>query len=189
VAATSSAAGTRGDLLAADLQAKAAQEGAKAAKGANLPEVGLELGAGTLHHSWSDKGNWSWAGIGLKWKVFSAPDRAKVQAASAQARAAAEMRSFKQQQAEHEVRVAKESVVAAEARYEAAKEAMAAATESKRLREARYKEALLPLIDVLDADAAVQGARTLILQSLYELRVSRAALDLATGNPIEGVNP
>ena len=189
VAATSSAAGTRGDLLAADLQAKAAQEGAKAAKGANLPEVGLELGAGTLHHSWSDKGNWSWAGIGLKWKVFSAPDRAKVQAASAQARAAAEMRSFKQQQAEHEVRVAKESMVAAEARYEAAKEAMAAATESKRLREARYKEALLPLIDVLDADAAVQGARTLILQSLYELRVSRAALDLATGNPIEGVNP
>ena len=183
------AAPVRGDLVAADLQAKAAQEGAKAAKGASLPELGLELGAGTLRHSWSDKGNWTWAGLGLKWKVFSAPDRAKAQAASAQARAAAEMRSFKQQQAEHEVRVAGGSLVAAQARYAAARESMAAAQESKRLREARYKEGLLPLIEVLDAEAAVQGARTLILQSLFELRMSRAALDLATGNPVEGVNP
>jgi hypothetical protein len=45
------------------------------------------------------------------------------------------------------------------------------------------------LIEVLDAEAAIQGARTLILQSLFEIRVSRAGLDLATGNPIEGVNP
>lgn len=189
VTGTNTTAPTRGDLVAADLQAKAAQEGAKAAKGVNRPEVGLELGAGTLHHSWADKGNWTWAGIGVKWKVFSAPDRAKVQAANAQARAASEMRTFKQQQAEHEVRVARESVVAAEARYVAAKESLAAAEESKRLREARYKEGLLPLIDVLDADAAVQGAHTLILQSLYDLRVSHAALDLATGQPVEGVNP
>jgi outer membrane protein TolC len=189
VTGAKASAATRGDLAAADWQAKAAAEGAKAAQGVNRPEVGLELGAGTLHHSWSDKGNWTWAGIGLKWKVFSAPDRAKVQAANAQARAASEMRNFKQQQAEHEVRVARESVVAAEARTVAAKASLAAAEESKRLREARYKEGLLPLIEVLDADAAVQGARTLILQSLYDLRVSHAALDLATGQPVEGVNP
>ena len=37
--------------------------------------------------------------------------------------------------------------------------------------------------------SAIQGARTLILQSLFEIRVNRAALDLATGNPIEGVQP
>ena len=41
----------------------------------------------------------------------------------------------------------------------------------------------------LDAEAAVQGARTLLLQSLFDLRVSRASLDLATGTPIEGVKP
>jgi outer membrane protein TolC len=183
------AAGRRGDLIAADLQAKAAGEGAKAARGNNLPEVGLELGAGTLHHSWSEKGNWTWAGVGVKWKVFSAPDLAKARAARAQERAAKDMRSFKEQQAEHEVRVASEGVKAAEARYAAAKDALAAAEESRRLREARHKEGLAPLIDVLDAEAAVQGARTLILQSLYELRVSRASLDLANGTPIEGVQP
>lgn len=183
------APGERGDLLAADLQAKAAEEGAKAARGNSLPEVGLELGAGTLHHSWSDKGDWTWAGVGVKWKVFSAPDRAKAQAARAQAMAAQDMKTFKEQQAAHEIRVAKESVMAAQARYTAAKEALAAAEESRRLWEARHKEGLAPLIDVLDAEAAVQGARTLILQSLYELRVSRASLDLANGTPIEGVQP
>lgn len=179
----------RGDLVAADLQAKAAKEGAKAAKGNLLPEVGLEVGAGTLHHSWSEKGNWTWAAVGVKWKVFSGPDVAKAKAARAQERAATDMRTFKQQQAEHEVRVAREGVIAAEARFAAAKESLAAAEESKRLREARHREGLAPLIEVLDAEAAVQGAHTLILQSLFELRVSRAGLDLATGNPIEGVNP
>jgi len=188
-AATSQTTGLRSDLVAADLQAKAAGEGAKAARGNNLPEVGLELGAGTLHHSWSEKGNWTWAAVGLKWKVFSAPDLAKARAARAQERAAIEMRSFKHQQAEHEVRVAREAVLAAEAKHTAAKESLAAAEESKRLREARHREGLAPLIEVLDAEAAIQGARTLILQSLFDLRVSRAGLDLATGTPIEGVHP
>ncbi len=187
--APSATQGRRADLVAAELQAKAAGEGAKAAKGNNLPEVGLELGAGTLHHSWSQKGDWTWAGVGVKWKVFSAPDLAKARAARAQAQAAKDMQLFKEQQAEHETRVAREAVTAAEARYAAAKDALAAAEESRRLREARHKEGLAPLIEVLDAEAAVQGARTLILQSLYELRVSRASLDLATGTPIEGVQP
>jgi outer membrane protein TolC len=85
--------------------------------------------------------------------------------------------------------VAQEAVLAAEAKCVAAKESLTAAEESKRLRVARHREGLTPLIEVLDAEAAVQGARTLILQGLYELRVSRASLDLATGHPIEGVNP
>jgi outer membrane protein TolC len=181
--------GRRGDLQAADLQARAAAEGAKAARGSLRPEVGLEVGAGTLHHAWADKGNWTWAAVGVTWKVFSAPDQAKARAARAQERAASDMQVFKQRQAEHEIRVARESVLAAQARHAAAKESLAAAEESKRLREARHREGLAPLIDVLDAEAAIQGARTLLLQSLYELRVSRASLDLATGTPIEGVKP
>lgn len=187
--APSQPSGLRGDLQAADLQAQAAREGARAAQGSTLPEVGLELGAGTLHHSWSDKGNWTWVGLGVKWKVFSAPDVAKARAARAQERAAAELRNFKQQQAEHEVRVAREAVLAADARYAAAQESLGAAEEARRLREARHREGLAPLIEVLDAEAAVQGARTLLLQSLFEIRVSRAGLALATGNPIEGVHP
>jgi outer membrane protein TolC len=97
------------------------------------------------------------------------------------------MLSFKRQQAGHEVREAQEGVIAAEARIAAARKALVAAEESKKLREARHREGLLPLTEVLDAQAALEGARTLILQSLYDLRVNRARLDLAQGNPIEGV--
>jgi outer membrane protein TolC len=183
------AASSRGDLLAAGLQAQAAGQAARAAAGSLRPEVGLEIGLGTQRQSWNQGGNWTWAAIGLKWKVFSAPDRAKSQAAQAQARAAEEMRTFKQQQAQHEVRVAQEGVLAAGARHKAALAALDAAEASKRLRGARHKEGLTPLTDLLDAEAALQGARTLLLQSLYDLRTSRAALDLATGAPIEGVNP
>ena len=179
----------RADLQAAELQAKAAGQAAKAASGNLKPEVGLELGAGTLRQSWHQGGTWTWAAVGVKWKVFSGPDRAKSNAAHAQARAAEDMRTFKQQQAEHEVRVAREALRAAEAKHAAAREALAASEESKRLREARHREGLTPLTDVLDAAAARQGARTLLLQSLYDLRTSRAALDLATGAPIEGVTP
>ncbi len=179
----------RADLQAAGLQAKAAGQAAKAAAGSLRPEVGLELGAGTLRQSWHQGGTWTWAAVGVKWKVFSAPDRARSNAAHAQARAAEDMRTFKQQQAEHEVRVAREALRAAEAKHAAAMEGLAASEESRRLREARHREGLTPLTDVLDAEAALQGARTLLLQSLYDLRTSRAALDLATGAPIEGVTP
>ncbi|MCE1205063.1 MAG: TolC family protein [Holophagaceae bacterium] len=179
----------RADLQAAELQARAAGQAAKAAAGSLKPEVGLELGAGTLRQSWHQGGTWTWAALGVKWKVFSGPDRAKSNAAAAQARAADDMRAFKQQQAEHEVRVAREALRAAEAKHVAAQEALAASEESKRLREARHREGLTPLTDLLDAEAALQGARTLLLQSLYDLRTSRAALDLATGTPIEGVTP
>ena len=181
------AAPARPDIQAAALMAQAAGEGRKAARGTLLPEVGLELGAGTLRHSLADGGNWTSASIGLKWKLFNEPERRKAQAAAAQERAAQEMLSFKRQQADHEVREAKAGVTAAEARIAAARKALAAAEESKQLREARHREGLLPLIEVLDAQAALEGARTLILQSLYDLRVYRARLDLALGHPIEGV--
>lgn len=179
----------RSDLQAADYQVQAAHQAARAAAGSLRPEVGLELGLGTMRQSWNQGGNWNWAAVGVKWKVFSAPDQSKAQAANAQARAAGELRSFKQQQAEHEVRVARAGVVAAEARHAAAKEGLVAAEEARRLREARHREGLTPLTEVLDAEAAVQGARTLLLQSLYDLRISRAAMDLAAGAPIEGVTP
>jgi len=177
----------RPDLRASALQAQAAAQGTRAAKGSLLPEVGVELGAGTLRHSLSDGGNWTSLSLGLKWKLFNEPERRRAQAAAAQERAAKEMLTFKQAQADHEVREAREATVAADARIAAARKALAAAEESKQLRQARHREGLLPLIEVLDAQAALEGARTLLLQSLYDLRVNRARLDLALGRPIEGV--
>ena len=46
-----------------------------------------------------------------------------------------------------------------------------------------------PLTDVLDADAALAGARALLLGSRFEARLARARLQLALGRPVEGVKP
>jgi outer membrane protein TolC len=47
---------------------------------------------------------------------------------------------------------------------------------------------LLQLTDVLDAEAALAGARALLLRTQYDVRIAAAELQLALGQPIEGVN-
>jgi outer membrane protein TolC len=65
-----------------------------------------------------------------------------------------------------------------------------AASESARtLRIARHRQGLLPLTDVLDAEAGLAGARALLLASRFEARAARARLALATHQPIEGLLP
>jgi outer membrane protein TolC len=55
------------------------------------------------------------------------------------------------------------------------------------MRTARHREGLLPLVDVLDAESALSGARTLLLSSEFDWRLRRAQLALALGQPIEDV--
>jgi outer membrane protein TolC len=54
---------------------------------------------------------------------------------------------------------------------------------------ARHRQGLLPLTEVLDAEAGLAGARTLLLSSEYDARVAAAQLQFAFGKPIEGVRP
>ena len=74
-------------------------------------------------------------------------------------------------------------------RRRAAEEAVQAAERARALREARHRQGLLPLTDVLDAEAALAGARALLLGSRLDARVARARLALATSMPIEGITP
>ena len=64
---------------------------------------------------------------------------------------------------------------------------MAASESVRAMRTARHREGLLPLVEVLDAETALSGARTLLLSSQLEWRLSRAQLALALGQPIEDV--
>ncbi len=179
--------GTRGDLQAAKFQWQAAQQGAKAAQGSQLPEVGLNLGLGTMHNTWSSGGNWSEVSLGIKWNIFSGPDRRRVSSAKAMERAASYNLRWQEQVAGREVAEARRGMESASARIQMAQEAVEASESVRTLRQARHREGLLPLTEVLDAEAGLSGARTLLLNSEYELRVSRAQLSLALGQPIEGV--
>ena len=68
-----------------------------------------------------------------------------------------------------------------------AREAEAASESVRAMRTARHREGLLPLVEVLDAETALSGARTLLLSSQLEWRLSRAQLALALGQPIEDI--
>ncbi|MBK8727402.1 MAG: TolC family protein [Holophagaceae bacterium] len=179
--------GRRADLEAARFEARAAGENAKAAAGVLRPEVGLNLAWGAARERLTGAGgSWTTASVGAKW-TFSFSEPKRIQAAHAAERAAELNARWQSEQARHDVDEAASSITAAQQRLAAAQEAVGASEEARNLRQARHREGLLPLTDLLDAEAALQGARALRLAALLELRTARAQSDLAQGRPIEGV--
>ncbi len=181
-----SQAGGRGDLEAVRLQAEAAREGLKAQQGLLKPEVGFTLTTGTARKSWSEGGNWTSASVGAKW-TFSFAEQRRVQASRASVRAAELNQKWQQQQAGREVEEARRAVETAQARMTYAKVAVEASESVRSIRPARHREGLLLLVEVMDAETSLSGARTLLLNSQLEWRISRAQLALALGQPIENV--
>jgi outer membrane protein TolC len=179
--------GRRADLEAARFEARAAGENAKAAAGVLRPEVGLNLTWGAARERFAGAGGtWTTASVGAKW-TFSFAEPRRIQAARAAERAAELNARWQSEQARHDVDEAASSIAAAQQRLAAAQEAVGASEEARNLRQARHREGLLPLTDLLDAEAALQGAKALRLAALLELRSARAQADLAQGRPIEGV--
>jgi len=185
-AAEPSTPGQRGDLQAARQQSQAAREGVKAAQGSLKPEVGLQVTAGTLHQSWNSGGNWTTASLGAKW-TFSFADTQRLSAARAQARAAEFSVKWQESVADREVEEARRAIQTAEAKITFARTAVEASESVRAIRTARHREGLLPLVEVLDAESGLTGARTLLLASLLERRLGQAQLALALGQPIENV--
>jgi len=177
---------SRGDLEATRLQAQAAREGAHASLGSLKPEVGLNLTAGTARYALNAGGNWTTVSLGAKW-TFSFSDTKKVKAARAQARAAELSVQWQEAVAGREVEEARRAVDTAQARIEFARVALEASESVRAIRTARHREGLLPLVEVLDAESGLSGARTLLLNSQLEWRVGKAQLALALGQPIEGI--
>lgn len=184
--AAPAATGARADLEAGRHLAEAARAGVDAARGTLKPEVGLSLTAGTARYALGEGGNWTTASLGAKWN-FSFGDSRRVSAARAQARAAALGLQWQERQASREVEEARRAVDTASAKIAFAKTAVEASESVRAIRTARHREGLLPLVEVLDAEAGLSGARTLLLNSRLEWRVSRAQLAMALGQPIEGV--
>jgi outer membrane protein TolC len=136
----------------------------------------------------SDGTAWYALVLGLRWQLGVADARA-LSAARARADAAARAARWQERQASREVDEARRAIDAADARIRSAEEAVAASQSARTIREARHRQGLLPLTEVLDAEAGLAGARALLLASRYEARVARARLELALGRPIEGVQP
>jgi len=178
--------GQRGDIQAAREQALAAGEGVKAANGSLKPEVGLQLTAGTMRQSWSVGGNWTTISLGAKW-TFNFADTQRASAARAQARAAELSVKWQESVASREVAESRRAIQTAQSKIEFARTAVEASESVRAIRTARHREGLLPLVEVLDAESALTGARTLLLASQLDYRLGQAQLALALGQPIENV--
>jgi len=179
----------RADLQAARLQREAAEQGVKAARGSLLPGLFAMASAETLRTADLDEGTaWTTLALVARWDLSLADGRA-VKAARARARAAGDALAWREREAARETGEARRAIEAGDLRVRAAEEAVAAATQARALREARHRQGLLPLTDVLDAETALAGARALLLSSRLEARVARARLALALAQPIEGIAP
>ena len=179
----------RPDLRAARLRSDAAREGVAAARGGLLPALFAQASAETMRTPALDEGaSWTAVGLVLRWDL-SLGDADGVRAASARARAADEALAWRRREAAREVGEADRAVDTADARVRAAEEAVSASESARSLRAARHRQGLLPLTDVLDAEAGLAGARALLLASRLDARVSRARLSIALHQPIEGLMP
>ncbi|MGE5047557.1 MAG: TolC family protein, partial [Deltaproteobacteria bacterium] len=182
------ARGERADLLAARERATAAGAGAAAAGGSLLPEVFLQLSAETARRKPEEGTVWTTAMIGARWQL-SLGSHSGWRAAQSRARAAADAARWEERRAAREVTEARRSLDAATARIQAAREAVSSGEAVRTQRAARHRQGLLPLTEVLDAETGLSGARTLLLQSQLEARLARTQLQLALGQPVEGVTP
>jgi outer membrane protein TolC len=181
--------GDRPDLRAARLRRDAADAGVAVARGSLLPALFAQASADAMRTGDLSQGtSWTTVGVLLKWDL-SLGDAAATRAAAARARAARSDLAWRERQAEREIAEGRGAVESADARVRAAQEAVAASESARTLRDARHRQGLLPLTDVLDAEAGLAGARALLLASRLEARVARARLALALDEPIEGLLP
>lgn len=176
----------RPDVAAARLRSRAAEESIGVSRASLLPEVFAQAGLDTLRGASAQGATWWSAALVVRWQIGVSSVR-NLEAAEARAAAAASAARWQEVQASREVDEARRAGAAAEARVRSAREAVAASESARELRQARYRQGLLPLTEVLDAEAALAGARSLLLNSQLESRIARAQLDLALGLPIEGV--
>jgi outer membrane protein TolC len=180
----------RPDLVAARLQRNAADAGVSVARASLLPSLLAQASVGTMREAGdlSSGGSWTTLGVVLRWDL-SIADAQAMRAAQARARAASEALVSREREAKREVGEARRAIETADERVRAGEEAVSASEEARRLRVARHRQGLLPLTDVLDAEAGLAGARALLLAGRLEARLARARLSLALNQPIEGITP
>ena len=178
------AAAKRADLRAASVRVTNAGNNEALRKSEYLPTVGL-LGAYQLDASNGpfavDNRSWK-VGVGLKWNVFDGLRRESgVSKASFERRRAEEQYRGERDRAAFQVTQAYLGIREAQRRAEIARATVASAEEGLRQIRSRYENHLGRMIDVLDAQAALNQVRADAVKAENDLRQSRARLMYASG--------
>jgi len=179
-----SALAGRADLRAFSLRVENAASSVALQRSDYLPTVGV-MGAWQMdgqdgafspdNHAWK-------VGVGLRWNLFDGLRReAAVARSSAESGKAKAYYRGAQDVAAFQVTRAYLGVEEAGKRVEIARSAAAAAEEGTRLIKARYENQLGRMVDLLDAQSALNAARADLVKAENDLRQSRAELQFASG--------
>jgi outer membrane protein TolC len=183
---------SRADLLASSLRVANAGSNVELRKSGYLPEIGLaggyQVDAEDSPFS-SDNRSWKVA-VGLTWNLFDGMRReAEVGKAVADRRRAEAYDRGMRDQAAFEAAQADLGVKEATLRAEIARAALASAEEGVRLLKARYENRLGRMVDLLDAQTALDAARASRIRAENDVRFSRAQRLYASGGLLSQVAP
>lgn len=175
----------RWELVEADYSVKAAQASLRSKKAGYMPTV--SVGGG---YSWKeasvtavDKDDWAVKG-GLSWSLWDGgATQASVKKADAAVKAAQETLLQAREQIELEVRQDYLNVLSYKEQIRAAEASVSQAEEAYKIATVRYSSGVGINLDVLDAELALNTARTNYITALYNYNIGLATLEHAMGVP------
>lgn len=175
----------RWELVEADYGVKAAQASLRSKKAGYLPTV--SVGGG---YSWEeasvtavDKDDWAVKG-GLSWSLWDGgATQASVKKADAAVKTAQETLLQAREKIELEVRQDYLNVLSYKEQIRAAEASVAQAEEAYKIATVRYSSGVGINLDVLDAELALNTARTNYITALYNYNIGLATLEHAMGVP------
>lgn len=172
----------RPDLSAIRVQEQIAQAEVNKAKAGRMPKLGL-LGTYELNsEDFGDSGDSYTLGAVLQLDLYTGNRiSAQTREAMANLQAVEAMRNSLELQIRFETRQAFLQTVSAWNRIYVSKKAVAQAEEGLRIVSSRYEAGLFPLVSLLDAELALQQARTNYQKALHDYQSARIQLALASG--------
>lgn len=175
----------RWELVEADYGVRAAEASLRSKKAGYLPTV--SVGGG---YSWKeasvtavDKDDWAVQG-GLSWSLWDGgATQASVKKADAAVKTAQETLLQAREKIELEVRQDYLNVLSYKEQIRAAEASVAQAEEAYKIATVRYSSGVGINLDVLDAELALNTARTNYITALYNYNIGLATLEHAMGVP------
>lgn len=175
----------RWELVEADYGVRAAEASLRSAKAGYLPTVSVGGGYNWKEASVTavDKDDWAVQG-GLSWSLWDGgATQASVKKADAAVKTAQETLLQAREKIELEVRQDYLNVLSYKEQIRAAEASVAQAEEAYKIATVRYSSGVGINLDVLDAELALNTARTNYITALYNYNIGLATLEHAMGVP------
>ncbi|RPJ41356.1 MAG: TolC family protein [Candidatus Latescibacterota bacterium] len=180
------AAENRPDLAEIEYALRASRDGVGAAWGEYTPTVGAGFSYGwrdtVLSGDIFDESRRSWsARLSVDLPIFNVGTMSRIRQQQARAESAKYGLEGTKKGIEFEVQEAILSIEESVKRIEVATRNVAAAEEDLRISQGKYEHGLVPILDLIEAQASLRQARAARVEAVYDHLTSRAAWEKAVG--------